>query len=318
MNRFAKISENGFTLLEILVVLSIIGVLVTIALPYYAAHREKSMAVACQSNRRHIDTAETTHYLDGHTPSLAIDGKWRCPSGGTYVWMVSDPDALGYPKVGCSVHFAEQPEALDDAKQGLAQIEGLVAAFSLDEGAGSTVAVGDDTAQIHGARWVAGKSGSALKFDGKDDYVQVDVADWEGPFTVMTWVKADPVKQDKYDSVFASGAKGPKKDNFQIDSDGKGNYRFHGGTNRTDVEIGTITSDWQLIAVTFDGTNVRTYNNGAFVDSGKWTGAGAFTDYAIGRNRNFNKKYTGTIDELGVFNRPVSAEEIQAYYNQTK
>jgi len=316
MSRSMASTENGFTLLEILLVVSILGVLVTIALPHYVAYREKSMAVSCQSNRRHIETAEATHYMETNASGMVIDEKWQCPSGGTYVWLVTDPDALGYPKVGCSVHFAEQPEALDEEKRGLAQIEGLVAAFSMDEGAGNTMVVGDDTAQIYGAQWVEGKSGSALKFDGKDDYAQVDVADWEGPFTVMTWVKADPVNHDQWDSVFASGADGPNKNNFQIDSDGKGNYRFLGGSSK--VNIGPITSDWQLIAVAFDGNNVSTYNNGALVDSGTWKGAGTFTDYAIGRNRNFNRKYTGTIDELGVFNRPVSAEEIQAYYDQTK
>jgi prepilin-type N-terminal cleavage/methylation domain-containing protein len=314
----SKNSDYGFTMVEILVVISIISVMVTLALPHYAAYREKSMAVSCQSNRRNIDMSEASRYMAGNKPDLTIEPKWRCPSGGTYVWLVADPVALGYPKVGCSLHFAEVPAALDDNKQGLEQIEGLIAAFSLDEGSGDSFAMGDLTAKINGAEWVEGKSGSALHFDGKDDYAQTAVEKWSGPFTVMSWVRADSLKNDQYDSVFSSGASGPNKNNFQIDSDGKGNYRFLGGTGGAKLNIGKITTDWQLVAVTFDGANVRTYNNGQLVDTGTWKGAGTFTDYAIGRNRNFNRKYAGTIDETGVFDRPVSAEEIQAYYEQTK
>jgi len=247
-----------------------------------------------------------------------IDPAWKCPSGGTYVWLVTDPDSFAYPKVGCSLHFATIPAPVVEEKSGLEMIDGLVAAFKLDDGSGDTVTFGDQSGQIYGASWVDGKSGSALSFDGKNDYVQADVADWSGPFTVMSWVKALPTGQNQYDSVFSSGSNGPNKDNFQIDTDGKGNYRFLGGGGQAKINIGEITSDWQLIAVTFDGANVSTYNNGVLAGTGTWNGSGTFTDYVMGRNRNRGNKFGGNIDELGIFSRSVSAEEIQAYYEKTK
>lgn len=106
MKSLTDTQKHGFTLLEVLLVLAIIGALASIALPYYMASREKAKAVSCQSNRRHIEQAEEASYLANSTPSLTIDEKWKCPSGGTYIWLVSDPDDPDYPKVGCSIHFA--------------------------------------------------------------------------------------------------------------------------------------------------------------------------------------------------------------------
>lgn len=122
MNRSMGAADNGFTWLEILVVISIIGVLATIALPHYVAYREKSMAVSCQSNRRNIEMAETAHFLENSAPGLSVDETWQCPSGGTYVWLISDPEDPDYPRVACSIHYigsdelpAEAPETPAEA-----------------------------------------------------------------------------------------------------------------------------------------------------------------------------------------------------------
>jgi len=104
MRNLSKVNNEGFTFIEVLVVIGIIGVVASIALPHYMTYREKSKAVSCLSNRHNINMAETAHYLNNDSPSLTIDAKWRCPSGGTYVWLVSDPAAFDYPKVICSLH----------------------------------------------------------------------------------------------------------------------------------------------------------------------------------------------------------------------
>ena len=75
MKSLTDTQKHGFTLLEVLLVLAIIGALASIALPYYMASREKAKAVSCQSNRRHIEQAEEASYLANSTPSLTIDEK---------------------------------------------------------------------------------------------------------------------------------------------------------------------------------------------------------------------------------------------------
>ncbi|MFC1838719.1 prepilin-type N-terminal cleavage/methylation domain-containing protein [Thermodesulfobacteriota bacterium] len=98
--------QSGFSVIEILMVMVIIGALASIAIPQYASYQEDARSVSCEANRRHIEMDESNYYLDNDTPGLNIDGRYSCPSGGTYVWLKSDPNDPEYPQIGCSLHFA--------------------------------------------------------------------------------------------------------------------------------------------------------------------------------------------------------------------
>ena len=45
-----KINKNGFTLIEILAVIAIIGILETIAVPNFIAYRQQSICVAAEED----------------------------------------------------------------------------------------------------------------------------------------------------------------------------------------------------------------------------------------------------------------------------
>lgn len=56
--------KSGFTLIELLVSISIIGVLISIALPSLKTSREQAKRVVCQSNTKQINTALLTYVAD--------------------------------------------------------------------------------------------------------------------------------------------------------------------------------------------------------------------------------------------------------------
>lgn len=97
-------SGAGFTLLEMTVVVALLAVLTSIAMPQFAAYLERSRSAQCLANRYHIEQEERTHYLQHQRASLAIDDRFRCPSGGVYVWLISNPVSPDYPRVLCSLH----------------------------------------------------------------------------------------------------------------------------------------------------------------------------------------------------------------------
>lgn len=82
--------EKGFTLIELMIVILIIGILVAIAVPVYNSARSSAQRGACQDNMRTIDSAIMQY-------SIAKDGAW--PSG------MSDlvPTYLASPTPQCPI-----------------------------------------------------------------------------------------------------------------------------------------------------------------------------------------------------------------------
>ena len=67
--------EEGFTLIELMVVVLIIAILIAIAIPTFLGARERAQDRAAQSNLRNALTAEKTSYTDDETFTAT------CPRG---------------------------------------------------------------------------------------------------------------------------------------------------------------------------------------------------------------------------------------------
>jgi type II secretion system protein G len=73
MKGFKK-NNKGFTLVELMVVVVIIGILVAIAVPVYNASQARAKKNACEANIRILKSAIQQYYLDTETALTNLDG----------------------------------------------------------------------------------------------------------------------------------------------------------------------------------------------------------------------------------------------------
>lgn len=100
MKTIPNLTRAGFTLVEIMIVVAIIGLLAAMAIPSFANARARAQATGCINNLSKIDAAaeefalengkkdgDTISYPGDLTPYIKLNaarGIPGCPAGGTY------------------------------------------------------------------------------------------------------------------------------------------------------------------------------------------------------------------------------------------
>lgn len=205
---------------------------------------------------------------------------------------------------------------------------GLYAVYKAESNANDSLGTYNGTAQ-GGLTYIAGKSGNAFTFNGTNAFVSLpngSLSSLGTSFSYSFWINP----------TLISGI-GAMINTYTSTGGNKGFYtRYNsGGIIQTyafnsagtaiinGAEGGTISpGSWQMITITFDGSNVRTYKNATIQDTTAYSGVIGFdtTTYpSIGCLHYESLTYAyfvnGKIDEVNFWNKKLTATDITELYN---
>ena len=198
---------------------------------------------------------------------------------------------------------------------------GLVAAYSFDEGAGTTVtdlSGNGNTGTLSNTLWTnSGKYGNALVFNGTNSRVTINDAPslhLTSAMTLEAWVNPSTVPNAWEDVIYKGN------DNYYLEgtSDRSGVPAAGATVGSTDATIlGTAplpVNTWTHLASTYDGTALRLYVNGVQVSAQAISGnlLTSTTPLQIGSDSLFGQYFAGMIDEVRVYNVALNQTQIQA------
>lgn len=176
--------------------------------------------------------------------------------------------------------------------------------------------------------WVPGKFGSALEFDGSDDYISTPLTSSFSAVTVSAWVKTPDITYSRdgatgNQTVVGKWANGNKSWNLRITNGIIEAQISPGGNDNGETEISTYTlsnNTWAHVAFTYDDSadTVVIYKDGVAQSFTNSVTMGGSTGVQIGRitfNTNTDRNWKGLIDDVKIYNYARTPEQIVADMN---
>ena len=207
-----------------------------------------------------------------------------------------------------------------------------VAEWKFDEKAGTSAndssGNGNTGTLTNGPTWTNGKYGSAVDFDGVDDYIEMEVDDSlkNGTFTVEAWINGKSWDSDRNDFVSWANT------GFHMAVVNNGTLRWWnylgGGWKLIDDPATLSLNRWYHVSGTWDGTTMKLYKDGRLVNS---TAAHAGLSsptyansvprigaYSLTDGSGANSPVDGKIDQVKIYDYARTSAQIAWDYNHGK
>jgi subtilisin family serine protease len=211
----------------------------------------------------------------------------------------------------------------------------LVSYWKFDEGSGTTAydSAGNNDGTIYGATWTTGQIDGALSFDGVNDYVDIgDPADGSldfgasDSFTISIWFKRNVIDVDHTLISKREVISGAHNEGYSWRIYNNNLYAGIEGTNTVGTPITGSTaigaSQWYHAVFVRDVATDKLYLylNGVsdatpVTDPTTTTLANTY-NFMIGRWEYYNLYFDGVIDDVRVYDRALSADEVWQLYQQ--
>ena len=187
----------------------------------------------------------------------------------------------------------------------------LVGHWTFDEGTGKIAAdssgQGNDGTLLNGTKWVDGRLGTAVEFDGTDDYVDTAFTEDLTKWTISCWAKSPAAPA-------STSPTGPmhRESNFQInwnhtDAVFRGSAAFNDGGTWIAAKLEPMEADtWYILTATYDGDTLSAYRDGVLITANAAPSgdpAAETNTLKFGRHASAAQYFRGTVDDARLYRR---------------
>ncbi len=193
---------------------------------------------------------------------------------------------------------------------------GPTALWRADGNADDSSGNGNHGTPLGQARYTPGLSGEAFDLNGRDESVKTTVDTHPENRPSMTWSAWILPRKIGAKRQILSSDNGDYKRSLLLLED---RFAVFTGGNLWETSETAEPGVWQHVAIVFDGTELRFYKNGneSYYGNNVPTGE-TVAPLCIGRNPAFGEHFGGLIDEVEIYDRALSANEITAIYEKLR
>jgi len=177
---------------------------------------------------------------------------------------------------------------------------------------------------ISGAAWNSsggvvdfenGTDSGMFDFDGSDDYITTGLNMPAQSWTIVIW--GYPTSPGEEGSLVAGTSSGGY---FELEHDSSDVWQFK-DDNQSGPTGGLTFDTWQMVTAVWDDSDDTGYlyvNDSNTASDGMNAASMDSHEAVVGENSKFNQDFNGRVDEVRIYNKPLSGTEITDIYNNTK
>jgi len=348
---------KSFTLIELLVVIVIIGILAGVIILSVSSNISKAQDLRISSTILSISKALKADSLDSFPiETTACNLKNSCTTLKSRIDLPNITEDIYYKTSSSGkffVIYGNKPSntslgfeitSTDENVKEVPSFDNLVAYYPLAAGTANGTAISDmspnsNNGTNYGASSTTGADGNigtAMSFDGVDDYIDCgkdySLSMGTNDHTVSIWAKFDNALAIENETLMITGAGSSTDAGYWIMRySGLNRIRLFftdGSAERISAYLtpsdSLVENTWYNIVVVFDRDSVaKCYVNGVILAGSTYLDISAqngdvsnYRNLRIGAVSSSSGKMNGSIDDVRIYNRALTQEEITLLYNK--